>query len=442
MNKLIQGEASRITSVIDEVLFAVELLSHVPLPPDPPKQPAKQPRLRHATTAAGKGGKGGSADDSMTQARKALVATLERQQCLETRRTIEQLWTAETRAAKSLGKGPVPQAGVPLDPSVRDAVKGVCRSLRKDAKALEILAAWKAQHARVETSGERGEGKHGDESDDDSDDERRPPPSLDDVRECVADFKVTVATALSTTVEETQSKGVFYEELALRIAELEDDLASIKECLAEEAVKEAALDAKQDKIETLLGAVKQVQTTYEGAVEDIHTQGVEQKSGAAEAFTAKNGDALEAFDAASAAFVKDFEDHSEMETNLRKKHNRSTAEVNALIDRYDAAMLDKLARFKALEASHSKEKKRLAVLEEHFRRVDRDLANEAEEERLIADEEERIRALGRKDHDAAAKIQALYRGNRSRSRPTKSRKGKKGKSAKGMSAKGKKGKKK
>jgi hypothetical protein len=68
---------------------------------------------------------------------------------------------------------------------------------------------------------------------------------------------------------------------------------------------------------------------------------------------------------------------------------------------------------------YNAESKRLEELEEHFRKMDRDQANEDIELRLIAAEEERIFAIENRLALAASRIQAAYRGRKCRQQLSK-----------------------
>ena len=117
---------------------------------------------------------------------------------------------------------------------------------------------------------------------------------------------------------------------------------------------------------------------------------------------------------------------SDEEDHLHRKIRVATRKVNELIQKYDDDMTRKFAMLRHVEKLHQDETQRLAELQEYYRRIDRDLANEREEERLIAEEKAQIAAEQAALDDAAARIQSRFRGMLTRKKLKKKKK-KKGK---------------
>lgn len=114
------------------------------------------------------------------------------------------------------------------------------------------------------------------------------------------------------------------------------------------------------------------------------------------------------------------------EEHLHRKIKVATRKVNEWIQKYDEDMTRKFARYRRLQKLHEEEIERLAELQEYYRRIDRDLANEREEERLIAEELAEIAAEKAALDNAAARIQSRFRGVLTRKKLKKKKK-KKGK---------------
>jgi hypothetical protein len=252
----------------------------------------------------------------------------------------------------------------------------------------------------------------------------------------VSSFKTSVVERMSTSLEQAQAKSEFLGELKSRIKQEEEDLEIIKAELAKEADKRAELERKKDHIGKLTAAIQEVRYANDKEAGDVARHMSDKLQGLRVSSGDRSHKALDLFDKASGDFVKSCETAAEMEDQLRKRLNRGMAEVNAAIARYDDDMLSKRDHFDRLRRQHADESARLAVLAEHFRKVDRDLANEAEEERLIEAERAEVRAKEKYRHDKAAMIQALFRGNQTRKALKKKKKGKgKGKAgAKGAKA--------
>ncbi|GBG33213.1 Hypothetical Protein FCC1311_094372 [Hondaea fermentalgiana] len=459
MNKLIRGEASRVIAVLDDSLAALDVV--LELPPSGVSGNKLAEAERQWEIAKSNLGKAGF---------------------YEARDHLEGLQHAEAQYLKAKRANAREQADLAAA-ALHEATRHMCRSVRKDPAVGEILAA-AATSTPDDVHDERNAADstafHGDERLEDArnyEEEKRgretksqdsvesktsyskrlavPSPvertpsrggmvpggggvgmrkehSLLTLHGTLHEFRKNILDQLSTTVEQKDAQADFFQDLNVRIREMEEDLVLLKNELEVEAVREEELASKKEAEDKLWRAIEEVRSSYEREMVEINTSQAEQKEAVRTSFLERNAKALEAFDKAGEAFVQECVAHGEVEEGLRKKMNRAVAEVNSLIDKYDAVMLEKRAQYELVKRQHKDESARLAVLEEYFRKVDRDLANEAEEERIIAEELAAIEALHKRDNDAAARIQALFRGNQCRRKLKKKKKGKgKGKKGKG-----------
>lgn len=464
MNKLIKGEASRVIAVLDDSLVSLDIVLELP-----PSGVA--------------GNKLADAERHWDKAR----ANLERNEYYEALAHLEALQTAESRYLKAKRANAREQADLAVE-ALHEATRQVCRSVRRnpgvlksleraglvdnvddddeeDREGLEHKESESKRHEshesfdhfpqnnsdsfdgsdtssrrksfgsfRSSTDERNNEAKYSEEKQP-YNFERAPSRggnvgairkeySLTLLRRTLRAFRENMLDQLSTTVEQKQARADFFQELNVRIREMEEDLVMIKTDLEAEAVREKELISKKQAETKLWHAIQEVRSSYDREMGEIGTFQTEEKQSIQENFLQRNKIALESFDKASDAFLQECNGHTDLEDNLRKKLIRATTEVNTLIDSFDIAMLEKRAQYDLMKERYVDEAARLAILEEHFRKVDRDLANEAEEDRIIAEELAAIEALKKRDHDAAARIQALFRGNQCRKKLKKKKKGK------------------
>lgn len=104
------------------------------------------------------------------------------------------------------------------------------------------------------------------------------------------------------------------------------------------------------------------------------------------------------------------EENKTKEAALRKKMNKSLAEVQTAVEKYDTDMGEREARSIELQTKYDEEKVKLQELEEHFNKVDAENARIAEEERIISDIQARENAAKKVLDDAAAMVQKHMRG--------------------------------
>lgn len=98
------------------------------------------------------------------------------------------------------------------------------------------------------------------------------------------------------------------------------------------------------------------------------------------------------------------------EDDMRGKKNLLYRTVSELIAKYDEVMTEKKTQLERLEKMHRDDQRDLEEFEEYFRQLEVEKAARAEKLRIEAEkraEEERAQKIL---DDAAAKIQAFYRG--------------------------------
>merc|ERR1712159_284127 len=110
------------------------------------------------------------------------------------------------------------------------------------------------------------------------------------------------------------------------------------------------------------------------------------------------------------------------------------SQVTTCIEEYDAVMAEKKTQHERRQKMHEDDLRQIQEYEEYFKQLEIEKAERAEKERIEAEkraEEERAQKVL---HDAAAKIQALFRGVQCRKEQAKNA-GKKGKKGKGKKKK-------
>jgi len=383
MNQLIEGEASRITAVLDETIFCLNLLDLIP-------ERANMEEM----------------GELLDQRKNRDVVD-----------SVKQLYFAQskyTAAVKSKLRDKIDTATNALHITVREVV----RCLRKDKRAVAILEDWleKRNYQSRESKENREEEKE--ESKFDSE--------MASVVSLIEDYNVEVAKTLAITVEEAQAQTNLFYDTQSRINEYDKEFQALKAELKDEGLKEMELNNKKDTVSKLCSSIRDVQQTCDREMAEIDSYKKHGNEKALSSFTQAKTDAMACYDKACRDFISESQAREDLVESMRKKINRSFNEVNTLIFQYDQDMTKKYVEYEELQRRHHVEKSRLAILEEHFRKVDRDLANEAEEERIIAEEQARLDSIQKRIDDSAARIQALYRGRKARTVLKKKKKGKKG----------------
>lgn len=114
---------------------------------------------------------------------------------------------------------------------------------------------------------------------------------------------------------------------------------------------------------------------------------------------------------------------------MRGRKQSMYSQVTTCIEEYDAVMTEKKTQHERRQKMHEDDLRQIQEYEEYFKQLEIEKAERAEKERIEAEkraEEERAQKVL---HDAAAKIQALFRGVQCRKEQAKGagKKGKKGK---------------
>eukprot|EP00752_Nemacystus_decipiens_P005348 g4849.t1 len=131
--------------------------------------------------------------------------------------------------------------------------------------------------------------------------------------------------------------------------------------------------------------------------------------------------------------------HQQEETAARKKKAKVEVELAGVVSKYDRDMAAKTAQIEEIKAKMQEEREELAILQDHFDRVDASGRQQAAEEETLAAVRSKVaKAMGVVD-GAATKIQSLFRGGRDRVEYQKAKKkakkgGKKGKKGKNNSS--------
>jgi len=425
MDKLIHGEASRIINVLDDALLSFELLSLIPLFVGNSTKPQAE------------------ADREW----KDLVTALEDGECFEVLSSLKALKSAELRylnAKRANAREQVAYAAA----NICETTKQLCKNLRRDSQATNIISNLNAEivenyrkqkeleeEEKGEYYDERVEEEHKDNVGSKKAQANMPTvgdAAIEQLSETLGDFKERVVSKLTTSLEQSQVKGEFYQEVQFRIRELENTISNIKDELTEESQKALILEMKKEKQDNLFNKIEGMKASFErdmAQVSSTKTKRIENLTN--ENFERREKD-LEAFDTESEEFLQGCIGNSEKEEQLRKKFNRACQEFNDVVERYDNVMIQKKKEYDAISQRFESEQRRLAFLEQHFKQVDHHQAMVEEDERRISQEIAKLHETRNQDHTAAARIQAIFRGKKtraSRARGTK-KKGKKSKKKK------------
>ncbi|OQR91876.1 hypothetical protein ACHHYP_04269 [Achlya hypogyna] len=239
---------------------------------------------------------------------------------------------------------------------------------------------------------------------------------------------------LGKTVEEETTRLEMMDNIYNRRKQAEDELVQLRDKLTElRKAKEdetSHLDIQLQKLKTELSTINK-NTANELTL--IQTQVKETLD---KAFEKQNIDMqalVERHTQLQRKLEADTVEHRELEDSLRKTKCKIGVEVAATIDKYDVEMTALATEIDAIQLQYSRECKELHELSEHFKKIDEEQRRIDAEEKILegvrAEERRQLQVL----HDAATKIQKVFRGRQVRKELASKKKGKKG--AKGKAKK-------
>eukprot|EP00753_Platysulcus_tardus_P002754 PLAT11866.1.p1 GENE.PLAT11866.1~~PLAT11866.1.p1 ORF type:complete len:456 (-),score=243.25 PLAT11866.1:129-1496(-) len=421
MNKLTHGEAMRIIAVLDESLGQLQLLSYLPVGEEPGDRfgddiSAESGRLlsQQARLEARLAELLAREDDVLLAVKDGAEGGEAVEECmLRVRENTKQLYRALKEDAVLVATimgldGRAEEAGSGAPSAGGDSVTGAAASGGSTAAAASSPAGVPSSAAEAAAAGSSG-----------GDDESALPasslfPRSDGCLELLRrlrQLRKMMVTRLSTTVEQEQSQTEFTNDLRARIKQAELDRIKLQEELRKERLeKERDLTIHNDIISKLKAELHDIKQTSEVEAATLERE-TKEKGSADRSEHVAEYDRLEErlgkTDESVETLVKADADAEEL---LRNRTRKAELGVTSWISKYDEFMLARAETMAEVESAYAHEKRRLAELEEHFRRIDRDLAIEAEEEAAIAAIAAKKRAEEMRLHAAASTIQTAWRG--------------------------------
>ncbi|CAN0374023.1 unnamed protein product [Pylaiella littoralis] len=314
-----------------------------------------------------------------------------------------------TEAAGAGGGVPFPSSGDSLE-QIYQSTRMWCRTLRRSPNAMEVLISYARKCPR--------------------------PQSGILFNQYLSDLTGIMYRRLSTTVEEETANKNLLHDLTECEKLAEDERDALQQTLhATRTEKEREVGALATTIKKRREELQEVTHTNAVEMDSIKTKAAEAVAKAKEDHEKKGRALTERIERLAKETGEAAEQHQQEETAARKKKAKVEVELAAVVGKYDRDMAKTTAQIEEIKAKMKEEREELAILQDHFDRVDASgRQRNAEEETLAVVRAKVAKAMSVVD-GAATLIQSLFRGGRDRAEYQKAKK----KAKKG--AKGKKGKK-
>jgi len=311
------------------------------------------------------------------------------------------------------GHHQVPAVSGEIVGALHEAVRTVCRQLRRDPLAMEKVAGASQDMNPAEHDHNVGG-------------------EFQLFHDSLADLRGITFKKLATTVEEEATSKTLMHELVERERGAEDERNALSATLAvqrEERAKEAgALGDLEAKLRAELAMITEINAAEKLA---ISSESTEARSVAGLSHTSSMERLTEQLEKLLKELHETSEKHREAEVNLRKKKDKAEKELAAKVGEYDTSMTAKSSEIESLKQLLVEEKAELDGLEEHFAKVDANNAQRAEEERVLGEFRKRLVEAAALLDRAATKVQKIARGRSARAALKAATKGaKKGKKKK------------
>ncbi|KAF0700132.1 Aste57867_9320 [Aphanomyces stellatus] len=235
---------------------------------------------------------------------------------------------------------------------------------------------------------------------------------------------------LSKTVEDEATKRDMMENIFNRRKQAEDDLVQLRDKLNElRKTKEDDISHLDIQLQKLKAELTTINKTTANELALIQNQVKETLEKAYEQQNVEMQALLEKYSQCEQKLQKDTTEHREIEDALRKNKCKIGIEVTATIEKYDQEMMAVTKDIDSLREKYTAELKEFHELSDHFVKIDEEQARIEEEEKVLEAIREEERRQVQKLHDAAIKIQSLWRGHvvRKEMAAKKKKGGKKGK---------------
>ncbi|CAM9609009.1 unnamed protein product [Ectocarpus sp. 12 AP-2014] len=317
--------------------------------------------------------------------------------------------TAGTAVTTSADGSPPANSGESLE-QIYQSTRTWCRTLRRCPNAMEVLISFASKNSR--------------------------PQSGILFNQYLSDLTGIMYRRLSTTVEEETANKNLLHDLTECEKLAEDERDALHQTLhATRTEKEREVSALGATIKKRREELQEVTHTNAVEMDSIKTKAADAVAKAKEDHEKKGRALTERIERLAKETGEAAELHQQEETASRKKKAKVEVELTATVGKYDRDMTAKTAQIEEIKAKMEEERQELAVLQDHFDRVDASGRQQwAEEETLAVVRGKVARAMAIVD-GAATKIQAMFRGGRDRAEYQKAKKkakkgGKKGKKGK------------
>jgi len=359
MHKLTNMEAQRVITVLEDTLDRLTFLSYVPSSPDIDLMES----LAHAGVVP------------------PVRGSLQSQWQLEEG---HQVMLGRSKEHAFLGKPSSETASSEVVDQLHQATRTLCRNLRKSPVAVEVLYS---NHTQQRSS------------------------HFLSFLSNLEDLTKVMFRKLSTTVEEEITNKNLLQDLTDRERTAEDERDALQQTLEMQRGERDREGAVLDQMSTKLRAeLQDITQSYQMEKQSIALKMKEALERAQNEHDQRSKRLQDKLDQMTTDLTRDSDEHREVEAALRKKKERSEADLTSTVLKYDQDMAEKLKAIEEIEQQKKEEMEQLQQLEEHFRKID---ANNAKQ----ADEEETLRKFKKRINDAASfldtkamKIQAHIRG--------------------------------
>eukprot|EP00163_Fabomonas_tropica_P006507 TRINITY_DN1606_c0_g1_i2.p1 TRINITY_DN1606_c0_g1~~TRINITY_DN1606_c0_g1_i2.p1 ORF type:complete len:306 (-),score=92.33 TRINITY_DN1606_c0_g1_i2:171-1088(-) len=262
--------------------------------------------------------------------------------------------------------------------------------------------------------------------------------ALRDFLETLQELREVTYKRLVTTAEEERSRWEFVAEIMEKEKKASQEVKNLQRDLAvEKKAREKNVSAKNEVIDKLKEELHEIKTLTAERNKALEKQMKEREASDQADFQAKEQVLRENTDRLQRELEDSLVDNRQQEESLRKRKFRNEQEVENWIQKYDADMDQRTTDFEELKDKYMRERKQLQEYEEHYAALHR--RTEADENRVARERlmrENRIKEF-KKLHDAAARIQGMYRGAKVRKLFKERMKKKKRGKGKGRKGKGK-----
>ncbi|OQR81328.1 hypothetical protein THRCLA_11825 [Thraustotheca clavata] len=244
---------------------------------------------------------------------------------------------------------------------------------------------------------------------------------------CLSELTDLAFNKLGKTVEEETTRQELMDNIYNRRKQAEDELVHLREKLNElRKAKEDETSQLELQLQKLKDELNTINKNTSNELAMIQNQVKETLD---KAFEKQNIDMqmlTEQHTQLQAKLDKDTAEHREIEDGLRKFKCKIGTEVANAIEKYDKDMSALAQEIDSIQSQYKIELAQIQELSEHFKKIDEEQRRINEEEKILEAARAEERRQAQILHDAATKIQKVFRGRAVRKELAAKKKGKKG----------------